>query len=414
MGHTTLNFIAMSSEHIVDKRDVVQSSDEEVVPKVQVELFRFHRWGFADLAFLLVSFGYMLPWTSLGSLISYYKYTYGANFYVTLYCAYYLPGLPVSICQQYFDSAFERRFSSRIMFLLRGTICFLLSQIILVLLLWFNNQSIIVAMFCLLGVLSWYCHGQASVLASLFPSSCIASLQTGFRTPEIYSLSFVTLLQLGRNPLIKNLHIFYIITSFMMSFGLISWIYLINCKEGIYYLNKKDNSSRLKFSDPPIPSFWKEFHNDNNNDTSHTFKPIIQEASLEDPLLEDNNEYDPYTNTSITITNDSNNNPNQHYHNNAKYKPFVPSSLFSYSMALYLVIFASVFQASFFAYVKSSNGRNIEQILYFIRLFSDFIGRPLTLLPRPPWLQVQPMYLLRNIFNFNYYYFYDYVDYYFH
>jgi hypothetical protein len=49
--------------------------------------------------FLMTSFGYMLPWTSLGSLISYYKETYGADFYVLIYFCYYLPGLPISIFQ---------------------------------------------------------------------------------------------------------------------------------------------------------------------------------------------------------------------------------------------------------------------------------------------------------------------------
>ncbi len=54
---------------------------------------------FLSYSFIFISFGYMLPWTALGSLISYFKYVYSAQFYVKLYCAYYLPGLPVAIIQ---------------------------------------------------------------------------------------------------------------------------------------------------------------------------------------------------------------------------------------------------------------------------------------------------------------------------
>lgn len=50
-------------------------------------------------SFVFISFGYMLPWTALGSLISYFKFTYSAQFFVHLYCAFYLPGLFVAVLQ---------------------------------------------------------------------------------------------------------------------------------------------------------------------------------------------------------------------------------------------------------------------------------------------------------------------------
>ena len=63
--------------------------------------------------------------------------------------------------------------------------------------------------------------------------------------------------------------------------------------------------------------------------------------------------------------------------------------------ALMITIWSSIFQAAFFAYIKSSSpsssiitGHNIEQTLYFSRLLSDFIGRPLTFLPRPFFVKV--------------------------
>ena len=66
------------------------------------------------------------------------------------------------------------------------------------------------------------------------------------------------------------------------------------------------------------------------------------------------------------------------------------NKIFPLCLALFVVMWCSIFQASFFAYVTSSSkNREIEQILYFVRLFADLIGRPLTRLPRPSFLKVR-------------------------
>ncbi len=68
-------------------------------------------------------------------------------------------------------------------------------------------------------------------------------------------------------------------------------------------------------------------------------------------------------------------------------------------LALFLTMTTSIFQASFFAYASStdtSGNTNIEQILYFTRLFLDLAGRPLaTLLPRP-WFVKTPAMLYKG------------------
>jgi len=62
-----------------------------------------------NVLWLLVACGYMVPFTSIGSLIAYFKYAYGPEFYVQLYCAFYLPGWPISELQRYFDESFDRK-----------------------------------------------------------------------------------------------------------------------------------------------------------------------------------------------------------------------------------------------------------------------------------------------------------------
>ena len=63
-------------------------------------------------------------------------------------------------------------------------------------------------------------------------------------------------------------------------------------------------------------------------------------------------------------------------------------SLWPLCLALIITIWCSIFQASFFAHVDSANGWEIEQILYFTRLFCDLLGRPITRLPRPFFMKV--------------------------
>lgn len=55
-------------------------------------------------------------------------------------------------------------------------------------------------------------------------------------------------------------------------------------------------------------------------------------------------------------------------------------------IAIFLNIWSSIFSAAFFAYVRPSGNMDTELILYFVRLFSDLVGRPLARLPRPSWI----------------------------
>ena len=54
-------------------------------------------------------------------------------------------------------------------------------------------------------------------------------------------------------------------------------------------------------------------------------------------------------------------------------------------LALFLNIWSSIFTAAFFAYVQPQSDFDIEELLYFIRLFSDLLGRPLARMVRPSW-----------------------------
>ena len=120
---------------------------------------------------IAISCGYMVSWTSIGSLISYFKARQGAAFYVALYCAFYLPGLPVSLLQQRFDENIDRRFGSANAFMFR--VCFSMVVKILMLFIlpfipsWVPIKSVPYVILCCMafvGTFSWLCHGTACQL----------------------------------------------------------------------------------------------------------------------------------------------------------------------------------------------------------------------------------------------------------
>eukprot|EP00601_Ochromonadales_sp_CCMP2298_P014560 CAMPEP_0173221894 /NCGR_PEP_ID=MMETSP1142-20121109/2965_1 /TAXON_ID=483371 /ORGANISM="non described non described, Strain CCMP2298" /LENGTH=286 /DNA_ID=CAMNT_0014149957 /DNA_START=492 /DNA_END=1348 /DNA_ORIENTATION=- len=194
------------------------------------------------IAFAVISCGYMLPWTTLGSLISYYKATYGAGFCVQISCAYYLPGLPVALLQTLLDSKGDRAIGSRNAYLLRGGTCFLAMVGAMTAFIWVRSRASILVLFLTLGASSWLCHGTASMLAAQIPGPAIAYLQIGFRCPELYTIAAVVVLGLGGVPSHSTLATFYGINAALISFALGAWLTLLDCKTMRAVLAAKDRS----------------------------------------------------------------------------------------------------------------------------------------------------------------------------
>ncbi len=340
---------------------------------------------FIDIAFLLISFGYMLPWTSLGSLISYYKETFNANFYVKLYCAYYLPGLPVALLQLKYDGDLDLKYGSKNTYLWRGLFAYVSMIIILILMVWFNHPLVLLLLFTLLGVCGWLCHGTASMLASMYPSSAIAWLQTGFRCPEIYTIVAVAALQIGKTATAYHLVLFYCITSVVVSIGMVAWIFVVTSVSSKRYFELKD--TRMQILDDaerkPLISSKHSMHsvNDDNSPLRSTgnAKKVDNEHMLESMIIAKSWLKSQESNSTKSMRSN------------------VYNEVLPLCFALVITMWCSIFQASFFAYVDSPTGRDIEQILYFVRLFSDLLGRPLTRLYRPSFIQTNQRLLIASM-----------------
>ena len=274
----------------------------------------------------------MLPWTSLGSLISYYKYTYDADFYVLIYCSFYLPGLPVALLQHRYDVVIDSFVSSQTAYLWRGVISYIcLSSLVFSLLIFGNNQSILLIIFASMGALTWYVHGCASMLASMFHPSAIAWLQTGFRCPEIYTLIAVASLEIGKLASQKSLFTFYILSGFFTVTGLGAWLYICLHETTIFYFQQKDyqylklfpsssnhsNDKKLSFvtthteSDEEFVSLLSQNPDTNNNNNEVTVK-----KSQSTELDSDNSDDDKDSNNSPVDYNKKHKNQSNTQHSN--------------------------------------------------------------------------------------------------
>lgn len=375
---------------------------------------------------IAISCGYMVSWTSIGSLISYFKARQGAAFYVALYCAFYLPGLPVSLLQQRFDENIDRRFGSANAFMFR--VCFSMVVKILMLFIlpfipsWVPIKSVPYVILCCMafvGTFSWLCHGTACQLCSMFPPSSTAYLQTGFRTPEIYTLAIVSVLSIGSTASDIHIIIFYYATALVVAIGAISWVIVARSKPAMAYFAQKDQNCERKFSlqegerasllSNKSSASHPNYANAENREISSDGDLLshISQRLLSSSLLQPRSEYSVYGDKFADMQLDEEGNEdgavNKRTDDDIAYEDidYVAAIILPCRVAIFLNIWSSIFSAAFFAYVRSSRNLDIELVLYFVRLFSDLIGRPLAHLPRPSFVrrkdQVVRIALMRMI-----------------
>ena len=140
--------------------------------------------------FLLLALAYMSPWTIMGSLVSYFRQNHGPAFFVKLNCAYYVPGLPLALLQQHYDSTFDSRFGSYAAYLARIILAIFVLTLTLLCLpsVPASDAATLLGLTSIMGTFSWLAHGTASTVVSIFPPAALVWLQSGFRMPEIYTL----------------------------------------------------------------------------------------------------------------------------------------------------------------------------------------------------------------------------------
>jgi uncharacterized membrane protein len=344
------------------------------------------------VAFAAASFGYMLPWTALGSLISYYKNIHGADFYVMIYCLYYLPGLPIAMLQYRYDDLFDNTLSSQRAYLLRGILGYVTMVCVIFAMIWYTDKASLMVGFLLLGITGWLCHGTASMLAAMYPVPAIACLQIGFRVPEIYSLLLVSALDLKSTATEAQLQSFHAITAFVVLSASLAWVMLVLNPTSATYFGAKD--ARLRDAAQEITE-----SSGSNSKPGDEEVGLLDWASETDAWGGDGVEFTTFDNNRhrrnhTTSDRGSKDDIDKYSCNNIAFSAVIHkdsnhAKILPLCAALAISVFSSIFHAAFFAYVSSDQDKSIEQTLYFVRLFADLCGRPLTFLPRPWFLQVR-------------------------
>mmetsp|Transcript_53057 Transcript_53057/g.147184 ORF Transcript_53057/g.147184 Transcript_53057/m.147184 type:complete len:344 (-) Transcript_53057:138-1169(-) len=209
--------------------------------------------------------------------------------------------------------------------------------------------NVILLCMILIGSFSWLCHGTASMLCSMFPPSSMAYMQTGFRTPEIYTVVILSILGLNSRASEADVVTFYWITALVVGLGLFSWLRVCRSKPAMHYFALKDES-------------YNETDAQDQSEKSSLLAPsygMLEDSSTGAPMAEGKRP--------VMVEDQA----------------YVAKIIRPCRVAIFLNIWTSIFSAAFFAYVQPAGKTDVEIILYFTRLFSDLIGRPLARCPRP-------------------------------
>ena len=232
----------------------------------------------------------------------------------------------------------------------------------------------------------------------MFPRSSVAYLQTGFRTPEIYTVVMVSLLRLDGQASRAHITAFYFVTAVVVLMGTVSWWLVSRSPRARACFAEKDADARAAAQSAARGGGGKSGSGAN--------VPGLFEEDEHASLLTKGSLLNSSSNGMYTSSARANHSSGSSSGGNGSEKLFggdggggdgdeeethevVSARIYPCRVAIFLNIWSSIFSAGFFAYVKSAGHIDTELVLYFVRLFSDLVGRPLTRLPRPGWLQTK-------------------------
>jgi hypothetical protein len=184
----------------------------------------------------LLSFGYMVPWVTIGSLIQYFTDKYGNSYFVVLNVAFYAVGYPVSYIQRRVDLYYDTVYGSKRTFRRRIEICMVALVAICLTLPALNGALYIVAV-TVIGVFTWTCHGSSSALASVVKHNSNVVQQIGFALPGVFALIMNACFHLDIDTNKKRVLLFYAITAGFVCIGLIAWVRGTGCVLICIYLS---------------------------------------------------------------------------------------------------------------------------------------------------------------------------------
>jgi hypothetical protein len=240
--------------------------------------------------------------------------------------------------------------------------------------------TVLLVLTVLLGTSSWLMHGAACTLCAMFPPRSNVYLQMGFRSPEITVVLLVSALHIGALVRVRTMVVFLYSTMVLTLLGLASWILLVRSDQAVRFFRAKDGHKSTggkgthdagEGTPLLVQTVNLSVERANASGPLEAELPIMPEATT---IMHELRTYKAHANAHTSRAPLS----------VAQEKWAMKQAVRPYELALFVTICSSIFTAAFFAYVSPQRqGRNIEQVLYFVRLFSDLLGRPLARVVRP-------------------------------
>jgi len=362
-----------------------------------VILKKFVIGDYVPMLFLVISTGYMFPWTAICSKVHYYTQTFGQSYFVLMNILFYVSGLPIMLISRKFDTIIDIKYNSKRTYLIRTIFSLVCITTIIFFIPQSDGKGILICV-GLLGIFTWALHGCQSKLAALVRGNSATYQQIGFVLPAVLSLILNS--TLGSPREYDCLAYFCVIGAFLI----LSIIFAIKVLRNEFVMETLDNKDRVSSlllgadiidameEDNGNNSFNNEY--DNNLNEEEQLK-LIEQIKLEEinnfSLLEQfcnmftcgyRKQIHTQTQTETREKIDDNDGDAVHIkllgNNNSM------DGIQYHVYSLFIVMFCSILEGSFISYVVPVNkDLEISTVLYFVRVFSDLIGRPMTMLNLP-------------------------------
>jgi len=325
--------------------------------------------------FFLAGVGSTVAWTAVLSNLVYYTSIFGTISFPVLNVAVYFPLLPTSLAQAFWDTHYDAMFGSLGAFSFRGSIAFFFMCITTLLIpLARHSLPLLTTMTFIIGTASAILYGTLNQLASLvFPDS--GALPAAYTSGLQASAGLVLITSLGTGFGGTQQHgggvraewEFYGVISVLVGVSWFAFVRLISTSHSVRRsMDMRDSS----LTQQDIASLSAPFLDDNsNNEAKESLGERMLSSSSSSSSLMDISPSQPLptiSDTDVTFL-------------------FLWKRTWPCCASLIITVASSMAVASSFNQTKSTNptSDSLPRILFYVRLFSDLLGRPATLLFPP-------------------------------
>jgi hypothetical protein len=297
------------------------------------------------ILFFFSAVGCTMGWTAILSSLVYYSAALGMDSYLFLNLGVFVPLCPISLAQARWDLYFDQRYQSLRSFSFRGIVGFSVTVVAIMLAPVASNGIVPLSFLStVMGTASAVLHGMLKQMASFIYPNCSrlqAAVTSGMQASSIFVLLVSLTTQFGSSGASDNIVAFYVSIAVLTT---LCWgcfhLLMSRCEDVSISMLRRDSS----------------------------FYTMLNEPMLDDDDDDDDNSVEDASSSNAEMS----------------YRLLWRIS-WPCCISIMMTVASSMSVASWFNRVKSADAsvQTLPQILFYTRLFADFLGRPATLLVKP-------------------------------